>query len=261
MASDDLCGCAVERLWQERGEAWEAENAAVEAKLARAEAAISTVRAALDEARGVVARFRSGHNPECECEWDKGAMSVVESLAAALDSSGTPEPEAEIWIDRGRMGGLPCVYGSRVPIETLVRYAEHDNDEVALEAYPSATAQTLAAARWFLTQWQRLDSSGTVEDAPDGGHLWGSDASWCRRCGMVRGSIGDVSKWPCTGKLGVFRNAPPSAQLPEERSDEGQKKPMPPCPHCGPGYRYGDEGCRHMIPPSVSGLPVDGETT
>jgi uncharacterized protein (DUF433 family) len=93
--------------------------------------------------------------------------------------------DAEIWIDRGRMSGQPCAYGSRVPIETLVRYADACGDDAALEAYPSTTAETLAAARWFLTQWQRTRAATHTEnrylvDELDGEFL--PNAEDCPRC-------------------------------------------------------------------------------
>jgi endogenous inhibitor of DNA gyrase (YacG/DUF329 family) len=32
----------------------------------------------------------------------------------------------------------------------------------------------------------------------------------------------------------------------------GEPVPNPRCPECGPGYRYGDDGCRHEMPGGAS---------
>ena len=32
---------------------------------------------------------------------------------------------------------------------------------------------------------------------------------------------------------------------PGRTRDFQEPAPVPPCPECGPGYRYGDDGCRH----------------
>ena len=130
------------------------------ARAERAEAAIAAVRA-LHEHRTMTAQTGREYIGCVCCGWVDGEKCPT---IAALDSTDPPKPEAEIWIDRGRMGGLPCVYGSRLPIETLVRYADACGDAAALEAYPPATVESLAAARWFLTQWRR--STDPVEAAP-----------------------------------------------------------------------------------------------
>lgn len=67
------------------------------------------------------------------------------------------EKAAAIWIDPGRQGGQPCVYGSRVPVVTLVETADADGDEVALAAFPGVTVEDLAACRRFLAEWQPVD--------------------------------------------------------------------------------------------------------
>jgi uncharacterized protein (DUF433 family) len=108
--------------------------------------------------------------------WRKGNSDRVFGNAVVLGTemdpnfeppSGSTNPaawDAEIWIDRGRKSGQPCVYGSRVPVETLVRYADACGDDAALEAYPSATVEALAAARWFLAHWARMPEGGEARE-------------------------------------------------------------------------------------------------
>jgi len=110
-------------------------------------------------------------------EWDH--VAFVEILVAAirrLDRAGQAAPDdgdrpAEIWIDRRRKSGQPCVYGTRLPVETLVRYAEGGNDEVALAAYPGTTTADLDAARAFLARWQPIQDEGEVV-TPDRPREW-----------------------------------------------------------------------------------------
>lgn len=72
-------------------------------------------------------------------------------------------PAAEIWVDRRRKGGQPCVWGTRLPVLTLVRYADACGDAAALEAYPSATAADLAACRAFLAEWKPIDEADDLD--------------------------------------------------------------------------------------------------
>lgn len=42
------------------------------------------VRATLDELRAYVAKVRVEHDPACPCEWDRGAMWVIEAVEAVI---------------------------------------------------------------------------------------------------------------------------------------------------------------------------------
>lgn len=79
--------------------------------------------------------------------------------------STDPEKPAEIWVDRDRQSGQPCVWGTRLPVLTLVRYADACGDAAALEAYPWATAEDLAACRAFLAEWKPIHDE-------DGSRTW-----------------------------------------------------------------------------------------
>lgn len=62
--------------------------------------------------------------------------------------------DAEIWIDRGRQSGEPCVYGHRLPTR-LIASLHRDGPEVPRDWYPYLTDEQISAAVWFEATFQR----------------------------------------------------------------------------------------------------------
>jgi hypothetical protein len=53
------------------------------------------VRADLDQLRGDVVAWRRDHNPACDCDWDKGVMTAVETVEVSLGMSHARETAAQ----------------------------------------------------------------------------------------------------------------------------------------------------------------------
>lgn len=72
------------------------------------------------------------------------------ALLAVLDEVWPPEPdpvEVAVWVDPRRQAGQPCVYGTRVPVTTVVDglWIWGTAEEVA-DAYDLTRAQVIAVA-------------------------------------------------------------------------------------------------------------------
>lgn len=71
------------------------------------------------------------------------AMSGAEH---ELEYFGDPL-EPIIWTDPRRMGGIPCVYGTRVPVDDVLRLISECTDEETSWYYPSVTPAQVARLR------------------------------------------------------------------------------------------------------------------
>lgn len=54
-----------------------------------------------------------------------------------------------IWIDPERMGGEPCLGGTRIPVAAVTAYIDAGLRDRILEAYPSLTEDHIAVAEWY----------------------------------------------------------------------------------------------------------------
>jgi uncharacterized protein (DUF433 family) len=55
--------------------------------------------------------------------------------------------ESFMWVDPERMGGVPCFYGTRVPLRTLFDYLEGGHSlDVFLDHFPSVRKEQAIAA-------------------------------------------------------------------------------------------------------------------
>ena len=70
--------------------------------------------------------------------------------AETTNAASRPAPEALIWVDPRRMGGIPCVFGTRVPVDQLQALLGEATDEQIAWIYPAVTVEQVARLREFL---------------------------------------------------------------------------------------------------------------
>jgi plasmid maintenance system antidote protein VapI len=57
-----------------------------------------------------------------------------------------------IWLDPGRCGGDPCIYNTRIPVDTITGYLVHQGMEAVLEAW-NVTREHVLVAVWFAARY------------------------------------------------------------------------------------------------------------
>lgn len=67
--------------------------------------------------------------------------------AMPMWTSSGPTPTAEIWISRQRMGGTPCIFGTRIPTDVIAAFKDDPNE--AGRHYPGITPEHVEAAAWW----------------------------------------------------------------------------------------------------------------
>lgn len=94
---------------------------------------------------------------ECwRCE-DEGAQCAVtfedllvervgRMVAGRVEAGKHP---AEIWIDRGRLGGRPCIYGHRLRTRSIACLVMDGGVDLVQKLYPYLTEDQIGAACWF----------------------------------------------------------------------------------------------------------------
>jgi uncharacterized protein (DUF433 family) len=70
--------------------------------------------------------------------------------------------DAAIWIDPARQCGAPCIYGTRIPVETIALFGVYDGVDRAMSAYGITRRQVLVACAWWT-----LNIDDTVDTLTD----------------------------------------------------------------------------------------------
>lgn len=65
---------------------------------------------------------------------------------------------AAIWIDPARMGGKPCLYGTRIDVDTVVNVVWHHSVQYFLDDYDSDSRRNVLACCVWWVQDCRADS-------------------------------------------------------------------------------------------------------
>lgn len=67
--------------------------------------------------------------------------------------------QAAVWIDPGRQGGVPCLGGHRIPVESIVQILDGDtgSEEAALRFYPQLTREQVQLALWYHDRYADTD--------------------------------------------------------------------------------------------------------
>ena len=77
-----------------------------------------------------------------------------------------------IWINRGRLGGTPCFYASRVPIISLFHYlAGGDTIEIFLDCFPGVTREQVLgvldlATRGLIGKLDQIEAPPRPQPSP-----------------------------------------------------------------------------------------------
>jgi uncharacterized protein (DUF433 family) len=71
--------------------------------------------------------------------------------------------DAAIWIDPARMGGKPCLYGTRIDVDTVVNVVWHHGVQYFLDDYDSDSRRNVLACCVWWVQDCRLDSRDRAE--------------------------------------------------------------------------------------------------
>lgn len=62
--------------------------------------------------------------------------------------------DAYVWVDPGRMGGQPCINGTRLTVELVAGYYWHHGLDSLLDAYPLTREQVLVGC-WYASRYGR----------------------------------------------------------------------------------------------------------
>lgn len=71
------------------------------------------------------------------------AVEHMNTAAAAVDRVRA----LKTWSDPGRLGGIPCVYGTRVPVSQIVEMLDEFDDKYICEMYPTVEPWQVAVVR------------------------------------------------------------------------------------------------------------------
>lgn len=61
----------------------------------------------------------------------------------------TTEKRPAVWVDPGRCGGSPCIYGTRITTEAAAGLAWRDGIDTALTCWPHLTESDILVACWY----------------------------------------------------------------------------------------------------------------
>jgi len=62
--------------------------------------------------------------------------------------------DAAIWIDPARCSGAPCIYGTRLTIETVAGYVESEGVDTFMHDYEiTSRRDVLVACAWWTLYW------------------------------------------------------------------------------------------------------------
>jgi uncharacterized protein (DUF433 family) len=103
-----------------------------------------------------------------------GLQRVIDDQEARLlaQAERLGKPDAYIWVHPGRLGGKPCIGGTRIPVATVTRYVRGGGGiQAAQTAHPELTRTQVLLACWH---------AAVCGDAPEwaawaeeqGGALW-----------------------------------------------------------------------------------------
>ena len=127
-----------------------------------------------------------------------GPVSLVGPTRPDDTEPGPTEPDAYIWVHPGRLGGKPCIGGTRLSVDTVTRYVRYvvGGVEAARTAYPYLTRTQVLTACWYQASYGPMPyrrrwaawaaehgqamwsgSFDVVPDPPDEVAVWPSVAS------------------------------------------------------------------------------------
>jgi uncharacterized protein (DUF433 family) len=97
----------------------------------------------------------------------------VDWLVAEMDRRRQQQQTAAVWVDPGRRSGEPCLYGTRIPVDTIVRCTWARGAEFTMANW-LVTASQVFGACWYVAvhgkrKWRKRWGPWAAEHS---GSLW-----------------------------------------------------------------------------------------